>query len=276
MKYGVALPYIGAREIAELARLAEEYHWDGVFVGDAVWTVDPIVSLSAAAMLTRHIRLGIMVVPMPLRKPWKVASETAALDNLCGGRLNLALATGAVWMGWQGFPDEVTDTRVRAEMLDEGIDILSRLYAGQPFDYDGRHYHIKLTAVDPQHYPPRPQQQPRIPLWVVGAWPRRKSMHRVLKCDGVLPLKINAVGQFEALTPADVTEVKAYVEANRKEQTPFDIVVEGNTANLDPAGRRERLAEWRAAGATWWIEGLWGAAYEDAAARIRQGMPDGE
>ncbi|GAP12462.1 coenzyme F420-dependent N5,N10-methylene tetrahydromethanopterin reductase [Longilinea arvoryzae] len=273
MNFGVALPYLSAREIAELAYLAEEHGWDGAFVGDAIWTVDPIVSLSAAAMRTQRIRLGVMVVPVPLRKPWKIASESAALDHLSGGRLTLALATGAVWMGWQAFPDAVTDTRLRAEMLDETIDILTQLYAGQPFDYDGRHYHLKLTALDPQYYPPRPVQQPRIPLWVVGAWPRPKSMRRALKCDGVLPVKSGANGQFAALTPAEVAEVKAYIEANRAAQTPFDIVIEGSTAGLDAVERQARLAALRDAGATWWIEGLWGATFEEAAEHIRKGAP---
>ena len=132
MKIGVALPYISASEIAELAALAEEHGWDGAFVGDAIWTVDPIVSLTAAAMRTQRIRLGVMVVPVPLRKPWKIASESAALDNLSGGRMTLALATGATWMGWHAFPDEVTDTKQRAEMLDESIDILAGLFADRP------------------------------------------------------------------------------------------------------------------------------------------------
>jgi alkanesulfonate monooxygenase SsuD/methylene tetrahydromethanopterin reductase-like flavin-dependent oxidoreductase (luciferase family) len=270
MKCGVALPYLSALEIADLACLAEAHGWDGAFVGDAIWTVDPIVSLTAAAMRTQRIRLGVMVVPVPLRKPWKVASESAALDNLSGGRLTLALATGAVWMGWQAFPDEVTDTRARAQMLDETIDILAGLYAGEPFDFDGQHYHVKLTALDKQYYPPRPLQQPRIPLWVVAAWPRRKSMRRALKCDGVLPVKFGAGGQFEPLTPADLREVKTYIEANRRQEGPFDIVIEGSMAELQPAERRARLAEWQAAGATWWIEGLWGASFEEAAARIRE------
>lgn len=274
MKFGVAFPYLSAREIADLARLAEENGWSGAFVGDAIWTVDPIVSLTAAAMSTQRIRLGVMVVPVPLRKPWKIASESAALDNLSGGRLTLALATGAVWMGWQGFPDEVTDTRKRAEMLDETIDILTGLYAGQPFDYDGRHYHVKLTALDPQYYPQPPVQQPRIPLWVVGAWPRPKSMRRALKCDGVLPVKLTADGMFAALTPAEVAEVKAYIEAGRTAQTPFDIVIEGNTAALSAAERHAKMADLQKAGATWWIEGLWEANFEQAAARIRQGPPD--
>ncbi len=262
---------ISAREIAELAALAEEAGWDGIFVGDAVWTVDPIVSLTAAAMRTQRIRLGVMVVPVPLRKPWKIASESAALDNLSGGRLTLALATGAVWMGWQGFPDEATDIKIRAEMLNETIDILAGLFAGQPFDYDGRHFRVKLTSLDPQFYPPRPVQQPRIPLWVVGAWPRMNSMRRTLKCDGVLPVKLAADGQVAQLSPAELAEVKAYITANRTQETPFDIVVEGSSLELESAERLAQMAAWQQAGATWWIEGMWGATFAEAAERLRQG-----
>ena len=272
MKFGAALPYTNAREIADLAALAEEHGWDGAFVGDAIWTVDPIVSLTAAALRTQRIRLGVMVVPVPLRKPWKIASEAAALDNLSGGRMTLALATGATWMGWHAFPDEVTDTKQRAEMLDETIDILAGLFAGQPFDYDGRHYRVKLTALDPQYYPQRPVQQPRIPLWVVGAWPRMKSIRRALKCDGVLPVKQDAGGQMGAQTTSELAEARAYIEANRASDAPFDIVIEGSTAGLTPEERRARLDAWEQAGATWWIEGLWGASFEEAAARIREGL----
>ena len=164
MKFGLALTLNDARKTANVAQLAEKAGWDGFFVGDAIWVVDPVVALTAAAMTTSRIHLGIMVIPMPLRRPWKVASETAGLDNLSGGRLILGLGTGAVWMGWQGFPDEVTETRVRAEMLDEGIDILTLLYRRKQFDYDGKHYHVKLTLVDEMHYPPPPLQKPRIPL----------------------------------------------------------------------------------------------------------------
>jgi hypothetical protein len=273
MKFGLALTLSDARKTANIAHLAEEAGWDGFFVGDAIWCVDPIVALTAAAMTTSVIHLGIMVIPMPLRRPWKVASETAALDNLSGGRLILGLGTGAVWMGWQGFPDEVTDTRARAEMLDEGIDILTLLYRGKQFAYDGKHYHVRLTLVDEMHYPPPPLQKPRIPLWVVGAWPRMKSMKRVLKCDGLLPLKMNKEGKFEEVLPADIREMKIYVDANRTLPTPFDIVVEGKTGGLDRAQMRDKLYPWIEAGATWWIEDPGGESEDRILARIRQGPP---
>src|SRR5690349_2951117 len=116
LKFGLILPYTSARRVVKLASLAEETGWDGCFLGDAIWCEDPMISLAAAALSTQHIRLGTMIVPMPLRRPWKVASESVALDHPSGGRLTLGLGTGAVWMGWQSFPDEVTDVRTRAEM----------------------------------------------------------------------------------------------------------------------------------------------------------------
>ena len=273
LKKGVAPPYLGARSIARLAREAEEAGWDGVYVGDAIWCEDPLIGLAAAAVGTSRIRLGTMVIPVPLRKPWKLASESLALDRLSGGRLTLGLGAGAVWMGWQAFPDEVTDKRIRAGMLDETIDILTLLYLRKPFDYEGKYYHLKLTALDEQYYPPSPIQQPRIPLWVVGIWPRMKSMQRILKCDGLLPQKMNAAGQFEEVNPTDILAMKAYIDKHRTLTTPFDIVVEGTTGNLAAAQAQERLAAWEEAGATWWIEGLWEYSEEEASRRIQQGPP---
>lgn len=273
MKFGVALPYGSARSTARLCQVAEEAGWDGCFMGDAIWCEDPMIALAAAAMVTQRIRLGTMIIPMPLRRPWKVASESVALDRLSDGRLILGLGAGAVWMGWQSFPDEVTDTRVRAEKLDESIDILTLLYQRKPFDYAGQHFHLKLTLLDEMHYPPRPVQQPRIPLWVVGIWPSRKSMQRVLKCDGVLLEKRNAAGQEADVTPADVREVQSFVQAQRTLISPFDIVISGKSDHLAPAQRQEVLLEWKAAGATWWIENLIDLSEMEAAARLQSGPP---
>src|SRR5512138_2406646 len=132
MKYGLALPYTTPRTVARLSQLAEECGWDGCFLGDAIWCEDPMICLAAAAMTTRRIRLGTMITPVPLRRPWKLASESLAIDHLSEGRLTLGLGAGAVWMGWHAFPDEVSDTRARAGMVDECIDILTLLYQREP------------------------------------------------------------------------------------------------------------------------------------------------
>jgi len=276
MKYGIALPYTTPRVVASLSQLAEESGWDGVFLGDAIWCEDPMIGLAAAAMVTGKIRLGTMITPVPLRIPWKLASESLALDHLSNGRLTLGLGAGAVWMGWHAFPDEVTDNKTRAEMLDETIDILTLLYQRKQFDYDGRQYHLKLTQLDTMHYPPKPVQQPRVPLWCVGLYPGKKSMQRVLKCDGMIVEKRSRNDQSNDITPEDIREIKAYVDANRTETTSFDIVMNGNVSDLNRSQLRDKFLPLIEAGVTWWIDGLFDATEEKATQRIRRGPPSNE
>jgi alkanesulfonate monooxygenase SsuD/methylene tetrahydromethanopterin reductase-like flavin-dependent oxidoreductase (luciferase family) len=273
LKLGAALPYTNARTVAQLAQLAEETGWEGVFLGDAIWCEDPLINLAAAATVTNRIRLGMMVVPVPLRRPWKLASESLALDHLSDGRLTLGLGTGAVWMGWQAFPDEVTVVKTRAGMLDETIDILTLLYQRKPFDYAGQHYHIKLTLLDEKYYPPRPVQQPRIPLWAVGIWPSTRSMRRALKCDGVIVEKIVPGGQPAEPTPEDIRALKSYVDANRSQAGPYDIVVIGQTEGLEAAQAQDKLLALAEAGVTWWVEAMWEKTVAQATNMIRNGPP---
>jgi len=276
MKYGIALPYTTPRTVARLSQLAEESGWDGVFLGDAIWCEDPMIGLAAAAMVTNGIRLGTMITPVPLRIPWKLASESLALDHLSNGRLTLGLGAGAVWMGWYAFPDEVADNKARAEMLDETIDILTLLYQRKQFDYGGKHYHLKLTQLDTMYYPPKPVQQPRVPLWCVGLYPGRKSMQRVLKCDGVIVEKRSQDNKPEDVTSEDIRQIKTYVNENRPEPTPFDIVMNGNVADLNKSQLQDKLLPMIDAGVTWWIDDLFDATEEKAVERIRRGPPSNE
>jgi alkanesulfonate monooxygenase SsuD/methylene tetrahydromethanopterin reductase-like flavin-dependent oxidoreductase (luciferase family) len=197
MRYGFILPRGDARTAADFASAAENAGWDGFFVWEPVWGIDAWVTLTAAAMCTQRIRLGTMLTPLSRMRPWKLASETATLDNLSNGRVILSIGLGAIDTGFAEF-GEVTDRKARAELLDEGLDILTGLWQGQPFNYQGKHYQVKETKFFP---PPPPVQKPHIPIWVVGAWPRMKSMRRVLRCDGLLPVKMVPTGGFEPYTP---------------------------------------------------------------------------
>jgi alkanesulfonate monooxygenase SsuD/methylene tetrahydromethanopterin reductase-like flavin-dependent oxidoreductase (luciferase family) len=274
MKYGFVLPSGDARTAADFAYDAERSGWDGFFVYEPVWGIDAWVSLTAAAMRTERIRLGTDLTPLSRMRPWKLASETATLDQLSGGRVILSVGLGALDSGFEAF-GEVTDRKTRAELLDEGLDILTGLWRGQPFHYDGKHYKIKETSFYP---PPPPVQQPGIPIWVVGAWPRPKSMRRVLRCDGLMPYIIGDDGKSRETTPADIREMKAYVEANRAATTPFDIVMEGETPGDDSDRAAAIVRGWADAGATWWIESRWelprdAEGLEAVHKRILQGPP---
>lgn len=268
MKYGFVLPNGDARAAADMARAAEDAGWDGFFVWEPVWGVDAWVCLTAAAMVTTRIRLGTMITPLSRMRPWKLASETATLDNLSGGRVILSVGLGATDTGFVAFGEE-TDRRRRAELVDEGLDILIGLWRGQPFSYEGTHYKIQPTEF---MVPPPPLQKPRIPIWVVGAWNRPKSMARVLRYDGILPNPLTPEGDHRPLTPDDVREIKAYADTNRTEASPFDIVVEGATPGDNPDEAAAIVRGWADAGATWWIEALWNA---ESPATVRQRVEQG-
>ena len=274
MRYGFVLPRGDARVAADFAHEAERAGWDGFFVWEPVWGIDAWVSLTAAAMRTERIRLGTLLTPLSRMRPWKLASETATLDQLSGGRVILAVGLGAIDTGFEAF-GEVTDRKERAELLDEGLDILTGLWRGQPFSYAGKHYTVKPTDFNP---PPPPVQRPRIPIWVVGAWPRPKSLRRALRYDGLLPTVLGDDGRPRQAGPDDIRAMRAYVEADRTEGGPFDIIVEGETPGDDRARGAAIVREWADAGATWWIEAMWTApdrpdGMEAVRRRIGQGPP---
>lgn len=271
MKYGFVFPRGDARLAADFAREAEQAGWDGFFVWEPIWGVDAWMSLAAAAMQTRRIRLGTMVTPPSRRRPWKLAGEAATLDQLSNGRAILSVGLGAIDTGFAEF-GEVTERKTRAELLDESLDIITGLWRGQPFAYAGKHYTIQPKDFYP---PPPPVQQPRIPIWVVAAWGSDKSMARALRYDGILPTKIDAAGKHVPVTPEDVRGIAEYAAAKRAPGLPaLDIIVEGVIEGNDPSAVAERVRPMAEAGATWWIEAMWSAIDDMATPRGQTAVLD--
>jgi alkanesulfonate monooxygenase SsuD/methylene tetrahydromethanopterin reductase-like flavin-dependent oxidoreductase (luciferase family) len=247
MKYGFVMPSGNARDAANLAREAEQAGWDGFFAYEPVWGTDCWVALTAAAMRTERIKLGTMLTPLPRIKPWKLASESATLDDLSGGRVILAVGLGAPDAGYHAFGEE-TDRKLRAELLDEGLDVLTGLWRGQPFAYHGKHYKVEPFATI---VAPPPVQQPRIPIWVVGAHGRTKTLLRAAKYDGLVPNGFNEDGTARDATPAELAEMLTFINAHRTESTPFDAIGDGVTPGDDRAAAAEIVRPKREAGATW-------------------------
>jgi len=146
MRYGIVLPGGTATEQLDQAVLAEQSGWDGVFVWEAAYGVDAWSLLAAIAAKTARVRLGTMLTPLPWRRPWKVASQVATLDQLSNGRAILAVGVGAVDTD---LPDtaEVTDLRERAARLGEGIDLIRTLWDGGT-SYRGEHYQYDTGRLD--------------------------------------------------------------------------------------------------------------------------------
>ena len=275
MKYGFIIPRGDVDTIVAMAIEAEEAGWDGIFYWDGIYIesmgemYDPWVVLAAIALRTQHIRIGAVLTPPSRRRPWKLARETVTVDHLSHGRLVLPVGLGALDDGGFSKVGEVTDRKVRAQLLDEGLEILTGLWSGQSFSFHGRHYHV-----DEMTFLPPPVQKPRIPIWVVGAWPRTKSMQRVLRYDGLLPTKINPDGSGGEVTPDDIRAMKAYIAEHRTQTTPFDIVWEGETPGDDYNEARDIIKPYVDAGITWWMESRWSIEDIDVIrTRIRQGPP---
>ncbi|MBV9020204.1 MAG: LLM class flavin-dependent oxidoreductase [Ktedonobacteraceae bacterium] len=275
MQYGFILPGGDLSTLIELAPEAEDAGWDGVFYWDAICIeaaglmYDPWIVLAAMATRTTRIRIGAVLTPLSRRRPWKVARETVTLDHLSNGRLILPVGLGALDDGGFAKVGEATERKVRAQLLDESLEILTGLWSGQPFSFQGQHYHVEEMT-----FLPPPVQSPRIPIWVVGVWPRMKSMQRALRYDGLLPNKMPDDGE---ITPADIQAMKTFIARERSSATPFDIVWEGETPGENHGQASDIVRPWAEAGATWWMETRWGtwssSREQQVRTRIRQGPP---
>lgn len=272
MRYGLTLPNGGpcgdAKSLGELARLAEETGWDGVFIEDTLLhfsgptapTFDPWIALAAMAMNTSRIRLGTTVTPLPRRRPWKLARETATLDILSNGRLILGVGLGEL-SDLTPF-GEITDNVMRARMLDEALDVLVGLWSGQPFSYQGKHYHVAEVT-----FLPTPVQKPRIPIWVGGGYGRVGPMKRAARWDGAAMFPITG----NNWTFEEIQALTTYMRDHHPATTPYDIVVSGQERTADVEQGRALVASYAQAGATWWFEYVHAAEFAVMQKHIAQG-----
>ena len=267
MRYACVLN--GARSFnafLDLVCEAEGAGWDGFFLPDglaikSIQLFDPWVMMGAIAARTSRIRFGAMITPVSRRRPWKLAKECATVDHLSKGRLIFAAGLGA-WPDDEGFGrvGEAVDIKVRAQRLDEGLEIMDGLWKGKPYSFSGEHF-----KVDKMTMSPRPLQKPRIPIWVVGVWEKPKSMRRALAWDGIIPQRFNDQRPFSR---DDIRRIAEYAAENRPPgRKPIDIVAGGLTGRKKAERASELVKPFSEAGATWWVE------FEPTLQRIRQGPP---
>ena len=255
MRFGIDLPNFGPFSdpfrMIEFARLAEQAGWDGFFLWDHLDRpthhplLDPWMALAAVAVNTERIRLGTLVTPLPRRRPWKVARQTVALDLLSKGRFIFGAGIGSGRIEeWENFGEQ-TDPRLRGEMLDEGLDVLTGLWSGQPFSYAGQHYRVQGST-----FTPTPVQQPRIPIWIAGVWPKKAPFRRAARWDGMCPLLPE-----EGDPLAHLKDAIDFTQSCRPDPAaPFDIVYITGPVSRDPALFADQAARAASMGVTWWIE----------------------
>ena len=278
MLYAIDSPisgdYSDPRLLGELAHLAEQSGWDGFFIWDHLSidgmqpVVDPWVALSVMAARTERIRIGTAVPPIPRRRPWKLARETVSVDRLSGGRLTLGVGLGEpADSEYERFGEDGA-LRTRAAKLDEGLEVLTGLWSGEPFSYQGEHF-----RVDGACFLPKPVQRPRIPIWAGGQWPNKAPLRRAARWDGVYPIYWK--GEVSAMTPEILKAIVEYVGEHRGDMGSFDVVAAGALLGLDRTRLDDTAAAYAEVGATWYAAPIGPnmGAVADVKAWIAEGPP---
>jgi alkanesulfonate monooxygenase SsuD/methylene tetrahydromethanopterin reductase-like flavin-dependent oxidoreductase (luciferase family) len=138
-RFGIALPSggrsgpaLGAPSLADAARQIEAAGFQSAWAFDAIGRgfllADPLIALSIAATVTRHLELGTGVLQVPLRNPVELAQRVLTTHLVSGGRLRLGVGAGSTAADFQALGIEFAS---RFRRLDESLSIMRRLWAGE-------------------------------------------------------------------------------------------------------------------------------------------------
>lgn len=244
MRHGLLVANVGTysdpRNVVRVAETAEAAGWEALLLWDHlafVWgppAGDAWTTLAAVAARTTRLLVGTGVTPVPRRRPHVLAQSAATLDLLSGGRFVFGAGLGGIPDEFAAFGEDSAQ-RVRAERLDEGLDLLRHLWSGDRVDHEGRHFTAKGVTLAPL-----PLQQP-LPIWVGGNSARARA--RAARFDGWFADSSDP--ERMTISPDELAQLAATIGRG----PGFEIVVHGYADRADPAA-------YAAAGATWWLEDI--------------------
>jgi alkanesulfonate monooxygenase SsuD/methylene tetrahydromethanopterin reductase-like flavin-dependent oxidoreductase (luciferase family) len=257
-------------ELARRVRLAEDLGFDGAWgfdhfqpmYGDGPGeTFEGMTTLAALSGLTTRIRLGLLVTGVTYRHPSVLAAEALTIDHASHGRLELAL--GAAWFDKEhhelGIPFPPTSERF--DLLNDALEIVTRLFTGETVDYEGRKVSLQQARMNPL-----PVQRPHPPIWIGGTGPRR-----------TLPL----VGRYADVwhawgTPNSLREANAAIDefATQAGRDPASVTRASSLSLDDLETARKHAAKWREAGYGYLVCGWPGAGESQVEAFIREVLPE--
>lgn len=130
------------REVLEVAVVAEESGFDGVFVPEHHMAEDgclpsPFVGLAAIAARTCRIELGTAACVLPFHHPMRIAEDAAMVDVLSNGRMRLGCGLGNIDVGASLFGIARAS---QVERLEESIDVIRRAWAGETVVHESEHF----------------------------------------------------------------------------------------------------------------------------------------
>ncbi len=152
-------------DATEQVRLAEElgfhsawfaeHHFSRYGIGSA-----SLVLVSSIAARTRTIRLGTAVLVPPLHHPVHLAEDTATLDVVSGGRLDVGFGRGTAGYEYTGYNVDQGESQ---ERFQETIRIVQGLWTTPDYSYDGKYFSVNRANLVPP-----PAQQPHPPIYIAA------------------------------------------------------------------------------------------------------------
>lgn len=147
-------------------------------------TLDPFVTLAAAAAVTSSIELITGIALLIQRDPIITAKEAASIDLISGGRF--VFGVGAGW-NLEEMRHHGTDPKTRGPLLDECIEAIKALWTNEPAEYHGRY-----VDFDSSYLRPKPVQKPHPPILIGGdsdATVKRVIRHQAGWMSNPLPVE---------------------------------------------------------------------------------------
>ena len=205
------------------------------------------------------MRLGTGVTALSRYEPHRLAMTLASLDILSEGRITLGAGLGFSERELSAF-GHASDARTRAEKVDEGLDVMTRLWSGEEVTHHGKHYTVAGVKLVPS-----PVQQPRVPVWIGGDSP--PALRRAARWDGWM----GPAEPWKPWTPDDLRAFRRDIERRRQDDQPFEIGWSGFSSPHD----QDLVARYGQAGATWWLEVIDDSrgGFEENLDRVAQGPP---
>jgi F420-dependent oxidoreductase-like protein len=256
-------------EVVRRVRLAEELGFDGAWGFDHFKpmygegpgeTFEGLTTLAALAGSTSRIRLGLLVTGVTYRHPSVLAAQALTVDHASHGRLELSF--GAAWFDQEhhelGIPFPPTPQRF--DLLEDALEITTRLYTGEVVSYEG-----KVVSLKDAQMRPVPVQQPHPPIWIGGSGPRR-----------TLPLVARYADVWHTWgSPSSLADANARVDdlAAEAGRDPADIVRASSLSLDDLDTARKHAEKWRDAGCGYLVCGWPGAGASQVEAFARDVMP---
>lgn len=272
MRFGldVAQQRMAWDEVVRRVQLAEELGFDGAWGFDHFEpmygegpgeTFEGMTTLAALAGQTSRIRLGLLVTGVTYRHPSVFAAQALTVDHASHGRLELSL--GAAWFDKEhrelGIP--FPPTAQRFDLLQDALEIVSRLFTGDVVSYEGRQVSLHEARMLPL-----PVQRPHPPIWIGGSGPRR-TLPLVARYADVW----HTWGTPNSLRDANARIDELAVEAGRD---PSAIMRAASLSLDDLETARRHATKWQEAGYGYLVCGWPAEGASQVEAFARDIMPE--